>query len=92
MNIISEMNPKYKNHFVIQVSSWDQIRVFFRNNFPCLYRKDEEGTLKHLHTLFQKGEQQIEKDFSIEKIIKNLRDLKIAVKSEMLTDELKLKV
>jgi hypothetical protein len=57
-----------------------------------LYRKDEKGTLKHLQTLFQKGEQQIEKDFSIEKIIKNLRDLKIAVKSEMLTDELKLKV
>ena len=66
--------------------------MFFRNNLPCLYRKDEEGTLKHLQTLFQKGEQQIEKDFSIEKIIKNLRDLKIAVKSEMLTDELKLKV
>ena len=66
--------------------------MFFRNILPCLYSKDEDETLKHLHTLFQKGEQQIEKDFSIEKIIKNLRDLKIVVKSEMLTDELKLKV
>lgn len=34
----------------------------------------------------------LEKDFSIEKLIKNLRDLKLAVKKEIMNDDMRLKI
>lgn len=34
----------------------------------------------------------LQKDFSIEKLIKNLRDLKLALKKEIMNDHLRLKI
>ena len=85
---------KFNNHYIIRVSALDQIKVFFlfiKNTFCCFDFSEisDTGTLLHL---FRRGEYKLQKDFSIEKVIKNLRDLKLAIKSEMLNPDLKLQI
>jgi hypothetical protein len=45
-----------------------------------------------LNKLFKLGEERLQKDMSVERLIKHLRDLRILVKEEMMNDEKKFKI
>ena len=55
-------------------------------SFSCCQKSQKS---KHLVKLFEKGDKIIQKEFCIEKLIKDLRDVKIYLKSNILTDQIK---
>ena len=65
-------------HYPIKVSIWQSLKILFSPLFKCS-KKDEE--LKVLQQLKQKGCERIDKDLSIERLIKHVRDTKLIAKT-----------
>ena len=79
-----------KNHFVIEVSTFDQLKVFLSSKLPYCFKTNNH--LKYFRLLYKKGQKKIERDFSVERVIKDLRDLKLSVKSQSTNPQLKLDI
>ena len=74
-------------------------RIFFRHYYltSCCFRKKSKSTDEispddKYSMLVKKGREVINKDLSIEKLIKTLRDIKIFMKKKLLDEETKFEI
>ena len=81
----------YKHHYPIKLSLCNNIRVFWLNRFCCLCCC-KRGRNARLMRLFKEGEDRLNNDFSIDKIVKYLKNIKILTKHSILTEEMSFNI
>jgi cell division protein YceG involved in septum cleavage len=81
----TEIEKEIQQHHQIKLSSINSFRLYL-SRFYC--RKKEGVNLK-LSQLYETGTERLEKEMSLEKIIKNLRDLKTLTEKQLLDEDLR---
>jgi len=86
-----QLRRELKHHRIIKISTCNQISILFKNIFNSCIERVSFPRENKLWRLYEDGQDRIDKEFDIVKIIKSLRNLKIFIKRQFLFDK-KLKV
>jgi len=75
------IEKEVKTHYPIYLSFYRSFQIFCLNKIECLlcFSKKKLTTTKRLLKLYKIGSERMNKEMSIENIIKHLRDLKILI-------------
>ena len=89
--IVSDLTPReqdiIKKNQVIKISASQSLKMLLQSSIPCC-----EMDQKYLWKLYTKGQERIETEFNLVKIIKSLRNLKIFIQNTSMDQETKFKV
>ena len=87
----TEVEAEVQKHYRIKISAARKFKTFLMSKCACfrksLSKKDPDNA--RLHRLYQVGQERLNEDLSIERIIKSLRDMRILIKNKFLDDDLK---
>lgn len=77
-----------KKHYLIKLNFFSHIKLLAMNNLKCfryiLPFNLEESDSQKLLKLYDQGSRRVEKDISLERIVKNLRNMKIYMKDKFM--------
>jgi hypothetical protein len=88
----TQIAQEIKNHHPIKLSIWQHLKLFSIKFFYLNSCFSLSKNSKRLRTLYRVGADRIESDLSIERIVKNLRDIKIMLKNSVKDPSTKFKV
>ena len=82
----SKVEEEVQKHYPAKISCWDSFKLFWVGTFCCC-RCALTTRMKQLRKLKSRGEERLEKEMSLERIIKYLRDIRIYVKEKILAND-----
>lgn len=77
------------NHQVIKLSKKQSCKLYFMSLLGCCFCGRKKNRLWRLYT---EGQDRIEKEFDLVKIIKSIRNIKVIMKHKLMNEKLKLEV
>jgi hypothetical protein len=84
----TKYQDEVKKHYLIKLNFFSHIKLLAMNNFKwlgCILPIDLEGSdSQKLLKLYDQGSRRVEKDISLERIVKNLRNMKIYMKDKFM--------
>lgn len=89
----TEVEKETSKHLPVKVSFLNNLRLFFQTNCGIFGRCF--GSSKHskaLKKLLEVGQKRIERDLSIENIVKSLRDIKILLRNNLMDHETQFQI
>lgn len=87
-----DMKKEVARHRLIRISITDTILLFFHVHCKCLNKISCWKSRAHFQKIDEDGSQRIDKDLNIIKLVKNLKRIKILVKSRLMTRDIKFKI
>jgi len=80
-------------HRKIRVRLIDSIRLYFANSrFGCCCKPKTWKNVNKFKKLYRIGENRIEKELNIVKIMKNIKDIKICLRNSIMDDRVKFEI
>ena len=82
------MRKEIEKHHIIRVNNFDSLRLFFNNVCFGLCCKMCFSKVDKFSKLYEKGEERIEKQLDVIKLIHNLQKIKILMKNSLMSPEI----
>jgi hypothetical protein len=84
----TKYQDEVKKHYLIKLNVFSHIKLLAMNNLKwlgCILPINlEESNSQKLLKLYDQGSRRVEKDISLERIVKNLRNMKIYMKDKFM--------
>ena len=90
-----EMEAEVNRHYPIKLSFYMNTRLFCLKRFgilSCYCLSSRADAFQRLKRLYDNGSDRLEKELSIERVMKNIRDMKILINSKFMTEEERFKI
>ena len=90
------MVHELQHHRAIKLSMYDQVTLFFQKIFcPCLIARcctNQTPRGLRLNRLWERGTKRLEHDFDVERLVKQLRDIRIFFRERVFDEKIRFQI
>jgi hypothetical protein len=80
-----EIAAEIENHHPVHIRFLDSVRLFIANQLGCLFCNCLWSKKRQYQRLYDKGQERIEEQLDIVKLLRNLKDMNILLKSSLMS-------